>query len=146
MTQATLTDDTGPMSTLLAHVTVKEGMEEHWESIARTVVPATHENEQNVVRYEYWRGSAPRTYYVLLSFESFDGFMEHQVADYHHNAGFGDCFEDFKLEWVDPITGASPLKPSVTAGEERPDKDDVWNTYVRNHSETAPQWWSAMRG
>ena len=133
------------MATLLAHVTVKEGMEDHWEGIARTVFSATHEHETAVQRYEYWRGTDPRTYYVLLSFDSFDGFMEHQVADYHHNAGFGDCFEAFRLEWVDPIDGAAPLRASETTGEERPDKGELWNMYVRNHSEAQPEWWGAQR-
>lgn len=134
------------MATLLAHVTVKEGMEDHWEEIARTVFKATHENEPACRRYEYWRGSADRTYYVLLAFDDFDGFMTHQVADYHHNAGFGDCFEAFTLEWVDPIQDASELGPSVTSGEEHPDGGELWNMYVRNHSAPTPGWWATRRG
>lgn len=134
------------MATLLAHVKVKEGMEDYWEEIARTVFAATHANETAVRRYEYWRGSEDRMYYVFLAFDDFDGFMEHQVADYHHNAAFGDCFEDFKLEWLDPIQGASPLPSSSTSGQERPEKDEMWNTYVRNHSEEPPAWWATMRG
>jgi hypothetical protein len=134
------------MATLLAQVQVNEGMEAHWEEIAKTVFAATHEHETAVNRYEYWRGTEPGSYYVLLSFDDFDGFMEHQVADYHHNAGFGDCFAGFTLEWLDPIQGASPLGSSVTTGAENPDKDEVWNTYVRNHSEEMPSWWSTMRG
>lgn len=133
------------MATLLAHVTVKPGMEDHWEGIARTVFAATHENEPACRRYEYWRGTDPRTYYVLLAFDDFDGFMTHQVADYHHNANFGDCFEDFKLEWIDPIQGASELGPSDPAGVERDDASELWNTYVRNHRAELPAWWGAQR-
>ncbi len=133
------------MSTLLAHVKIKQGLEDHWEEIAKRVFAATHENEDGCVRYEYWRGSAPRTYYVLLSFQSFDDFMIHQVADYHHNTDFRDCFEDFKLEWVDPIESASPLKQSETSGKEKADESDLWNTYVRNHSNKVPEWWINQR-
>lgn len=133
------------MATLLAHVLVKEGMEDHWEGIAQTVFAATHEHETGVNRYEYWRGSDPRQYYVLLSFDSFDDFMVHQVADYHHNAGFGDCFEAFRLEWIDPVDGAAPIPRSVTAGEEQPDKGELWNMYVKNHSEPTPSWWERLR-
>lgn len=133
------------MATLLAQVTVKSGMEDHWEGIARAVFAATHQHETKVRRYEYWRGSAPRTYYVLLSFDDFDGFMEHQVADYHHNAGFGDCFEAFSLEWLDPIEGASPLGPSTTSADPDPDRDELWNGYVKNHSEPTPAWWGPRR-
>lgn len=133
------------MTTLLAHVTVKEGMEDHWEGIARSVFTATHENEPACRRYEYWRGEAPRTYYVLLSFDDFDGFMTHQVADYHHDANFGDCFEAFRLEWVDPIEGASELGPTVTEGTPDPDRGDRWNGYVARHSTPLPAWWATRR-
>ena len=133
------------MSTLLAHVTIKAGLEEHWESIAKRVFLSTHENEKGCNRYEYWRGSEDRTYYVLLSFESFDDFMTHQVADYHHNTDFRDCFESFKLEWVDPISGASPLQESITSGIIDDDKDDLWNQYVKNHSNETPNWWLKQR-
>ena len=133
------------MATLLAHVTVKEGMEDHWEGIARSAFAGTHENEPACRRYEYWRGSDERTYYVLLSFDDFDAFMEHQVADYHHNAGFGDCFESFRLEWVDPIEGASPLGPTTTEGVPRPDKGELWEGYRARHSSPAPAWWATRR-
>ena len=57
--------------------------------------------------------------------------MIHQVADYHHNTDFRDCFEDFTLEWVDPLENASPLTQSDTSGETSVDKGEVWNNYVR---------------
>lgn len=133
------------MSTLLAHVKIKQGLENHWESIAKRVFAATHENEDGCVRYEYWRGSSERSYYVLLSFNSFDDFMRHQVADYHHNADFRNCFEDFKLEWVDPIENASPLKQSETSGEVSAGKSDLWNQYVINHTANTPEWWVKQR-
>jgi quinol monooxygenase YgiN len=133
------------VSTLLAHVKIKHGLEDHWEGIAQRVFSATHDNEEGCVRYEYWRGSEPRTYYVLLSFQSFDDFMTHQVADYHHNTDFRDCFEDFNLEWVDPIENASPLIQSETSGETKEDRGEVWNNYVRNHSSEIPAWWLKQR-
>jgi hypothetical protein len=82
---------------------------------------------------------------VLLSFNSFDDFMRHQVADYHHNADFRNCFEDFKLEWVDPIENASPLKQSETSGEVSAGKSDLWNQYVINHTANTPEWWVKQR-
>lgn len=134
------------MATLLAQVTVKPGMEEHWETIARRVYHATHEAEPGCRRYEYWRATAPRTYFVLLSFDDFDAFMEHQVADYHHDAGFGDCFESFHIQWVDPVASASPLPPSTTTGSEQPTRGERWNRYVRNHRQDRPEWWDRLRG
>ena len=45
------------MATFLAHIKVHEGKEKRFEEIARDLFSATHENEDDVVRYEYWRGS-----------------------------------------------------------------------------------------
>ncbi len=133
------------MSTLLAKAKLKPEFEDFFEDIARKVFRSTHDNESAVVRYEYYRGTDERTYYVLLSFENFDGFMTHQVADYHHNVDFMDCFEEFRLEWLDPINGASPLVESETEGTVDPSHGDLWNNYVRNHSETTPKWWLSLR-
>ena len=137
--------DNKSVSTLLAHVKINHGLDDHREGIALCVFSATHDNEDGCVRYEYWRGSESRTYYVLLSFQSFDDFMTHQVADYHHNTDFRDCFEDFNLEWVDPIENASPLIQSETSGETKEDRGEVWNNYVRNHSSEIPAWWLKQR-
>ena len=133
------------MSTLLAKAKLKPEFEDFFEDIARAVFQATHQNESAVVRYEYFRGTDDRTYYVLLSFQDFDGFMEHQVADYHHNVDFMDCFEEFRLEWVDPVDGASPLVQSQTRGTTDNSRDDRWNQYVQNHSEATPDWWLSQR-
>lgn len=134
------------MTTLLAKAIVKPGMENQWEELARAVFPPTHEHEDGCKHYEYWRGSDPRTYYVLLAFDDFDAFMSHQVADHHHDQGFANYFDEFTLEFVDPIQGASTLGPSETGGQERPDATEVWNTYVRNHSKPTPEWWLPLRG
>ena len=133
------------MSTVLAKAKLKPEFEDFFADIARKVFRSTHANESAVVRYEYYRGTDERTYYVLLSFENFDGFMTHQVADYHHNVDFMDCFEEFRLEWLDPINGASPLVESETEGAVDPSNDDLWNNYVKNHSETTPKWWLSLR-
>ena len=133
------------MSTLLAKAKLKPEFEDFFENIARKVFRSTHDNEPAVVRYEYFRGTDERTYYVLLSFENFDGFMKHQVADYHHNVDFMDCFEEFRLEWLDPLNGASRLVESETEGAVDPSNDDLWNNYVKNHSETTPKWWLSLR-
>ena len=133
------------MSTLLAKAKLKPEFEDFFEDIARKVFRSTHDNESAVVRYEYYRGTDERTYYVLLSFENFDGFMTHQVADYHHNVDFMDCFEEFRLEWLDPINGASPLVESETEGTVDTSRAHLWNNYVKNHSETTPKWWLSLR-
>lgn len=136
------------MTTILAHVLVKDGKEADFEELGTMLYAETLAHEPRCRRYEYWRGNAPRTYYVLLSFDDFDGFMTHQVADYHDTAGaaLGECFEAFRLEYVDPIQGASPLAPGQTSSPAPEGASDLWKTYVENHSEPQPEWWSTRRG
>ena len=97
------------MATLLAHIKVREGAEAQWEAIMRSLVDQTLEHESEVLRYEYWKGEQPRSYYGLLSFTSKRAFFEHQDADYHRNQAYGDCIEAIRLEFVDPVQGAAPL-------------------------------------
>ena len=140
------TDDTGAMTTLLAKAIVKPGMESQWEELARAVFPPTHEHEDGCKHYEYWRGSDPRTYYVLLAFDDFDAFMSHQVADHHHDQGFATISRSSRWSSSTQFRVHRPLGPSETGGQERPDATDVWNTYVRNHSKPTPEWWLPLRG
>lgn len=74
------------MATILAHLTIKPGCEARFEQIATDLFDGTHANETKVLRYEYWRGEAPRTYYTLLSFDDHRAFIEHQVSDHHEDA------------------------------------------------------------
>ena len=74
------------VATILAHIRVKPGTANRFEDVARKLYAETHANESRVRRYEYWRGSEENTYYTLLSFDSFVGFMEHQTSDHHESA------------------------------------------------------------
>ena len=102
------------MATLLAHIRVQPGMEARFEEIAAEMHRASHARDRGLVRYEYWRGAEPGTYYALESFDDFLGFVEHQSSDHHEDAtpGFREVFADIRLEWVDPIQGSSPLVPT----------------------------------
>jgi quinol monooxygenase YgiN len=100
-----------PMATILAHLTVKPGEEQRFEAIARHLYTATHDTETGVRRYEYWRGAEPRSYYTLLAFDDFVTFIGHQTSPHHESASpdLGAVLESIRLEWVDPLEGASPL-------------------------------------
>ena len=63
------------MATFLAHIKVHEGKEKRFEIAGRELFLATHDKEDEVVRYEYWRGEKPQTYYVLASFKDYLGFL-----------------------------------------------------------------------
>lgn len=132
------------MATILAHIQVKPGSEKKFEEIARALYDGTHTHEKNVKRYEYWKGAAPGLYYTLLSFDDYHGFLEHQSSDHHETAaaGLGEVIQDLKLEWVNPLEGASPL--SQTAMQDLPENA---NDLVKRYFETMPaevqDWWAA---
>ena len=134
------------MATLLAHIQVKKGREAEFEAIAAELHRETHANEAPCLRYEYWRGADERTYYVLLSFDDYRGFLAHQSAD-HHEAEvgpIGDAVESLRLEWVDPIAGASPLEP--TDMQSAPDDaSDLAKQYSQSHPADVQAWWAHFR-
>ncbi len=103
------------MATILAHIHVHAGREHDFEELVREIFSATHANETSVRHYEYWRGQEPGLYYCLLAFEDHPAFIHHQASDHHEAASprFGDLIERMRLEWVDPVGGASPLRPSA---------------------------------
>jgi quinol monooxygenase YgiN len=134
------------MATILAHITIKEGREAEFESIARTLHQSSHATETHLRAYGYWRGAEPRTYYTLLSFDSYLGFLEHQTSDHHEAAspGLGACIETMRLEWVDPIEGASTFvrteSQEVPAGA-----SDLTVKYSQRFPAAVASWWAALR-
>lgn len=134
------------MATLLAHITIKVGEERRFEELARAMFERTHADEPAVRRYEFWRGAEPRTYYCLESFADANGFLVHQTSDHHEGYGpdLRDVIESMRLEWVDPIGGASPL---VSTNDQPlpPDASDLMKEIYPRFSKLAADWWSAMR-
>ena len=45
------------MSTILAHITIKKGMEAQFEAVESELWQLTHTKEENVRRYEFFRGA-----------------------------------------------------------------------------------------
>ena len=134
------------MAPLLAHITVRPGCEERFEAIARTLHERTHADESGVLRYEYWRGSEPATYYTLLSFDDHRAFIAHQTSDHHEAASprIGDVAERVRLEWVDPIAGASSLPPTEMQPV-RDDADELTRSYSDRFAAEVAEWWLALR-
>jgi quinol monooxygenase YgiN len=134
------------MATMLAHMTIHEGREAEFEGVLRRLYEATHRLESDVVRYEYWRGAAPRTYYTLLSYPDFLSFIVHQTSDHHEAASpnLRALFESFKIEWVDPIRGASPLVE--TEPQDAPaDADELTAKYAKAFRAEVAEWWAPLR-
>ena len=134
------------MATILAHIRVRPGTEPAFEDIARRLFRATHDHETGVRRYEYWRGSEPRTYYTLLSFDDFRTFIDHQTSDHHEAASpeIGRVVESLRLEWVDPVQGASDLPPTASQ-DVAADAGDLTRAYAERFAAQVADWWSALR-
>lgn len=134
------------MATILAHLRVRDGAEGAFEELARSLVRDTHDHETGVLRYEYWRGASPRTYYTLLSFQDFRTFIAHQTSGHHEAASprLGQMLESLRLEWVDPIEGACGL-PSTEAQAPAPDADELTVAYSDRFAAQVADWWLALR-
>lgn len=134
------------MATILAHLTIKAGSEARFEAIARELHDGTHGHETKVLRYEYWRGEKPRTYYTLLSFDDHRAFIEHQVSDHHETASpqLGEVCEAIRLEWVDPIQGSAPL-PSTDDQDAPADADELTAKYAERYAAQVADWWLSLR-
>jgi quinol monooxygenase YgiN len=134
------------MATFIAHIRIKPGHEQAFEEMARAMYAATHGTETHVLRYEYWRAQAERTYYVLEAFDDYRGFLEHQSSEHHETltAGFRDMIEDFRIEWIDPVQGASPL-PATTHQEPGSAASDLARAYAERMPAEAAPWWAPLR-
>lgn len=135
------------MATILAHLTARPGKEAEFEAIARELYRASHDGETGLRYYEYWRGEAERTYYALLAFDDHRAFIEHQTSDHHESASprLGPVLEAIKLEFVDPVAGASPLPP--TEHQDAPaGADELTARYTAQYAARVAAWWSALRG
>ena len=103
------------MATCLAHIRVKEGKAAEFEALARSLYDASTGHEPGLIRYEYWRGQEPGSYYCFESFSNgFQGFLAHETAEHHEAAAepIMALVADFSLEWLDPVIGAAPLGSS----------------------------------
>jgi quinol monooxygenase YgiN len=132
------------MATLMVRIKVRPGREQQFESMITDLVDHTLANETEVIRYEYWKGQEPLSYYAFLSFTGKTGFFTHQDADYHRNQPYDACIESMQMEWLDPVEGASPLprtrNPALPA--DTPVRLAEWEN--RSPIQTAA-WWESRK-
>ena len=134
------------MATILAHITVKPGCEKQFEQISCQLYQASHGSEPGLLRYEYWRGADPQTYYTLLSFSDFRAFIAHQTSEHHEIASpqLGSVLAGLRLEWIDPIVGGSELPP--TAAQDLSDSvDELTRVYAKRFAAQIAPWWDEVR-
>lgn len=135
------------VATILAHISVVEGKETAFESIARGLFDASHANDDGLLRYEYWRGEEPGSYYALLSFRDFAAFIAHQTSDHHESASseLAAVVRAIRLEWVDPVNGASNL-PATQPQSLDGDLGELTRVYARRFAVREAKWWEGVRG
>ena len=134
------------MATIIAHIRVKPGREAAFENTARAMFAASHGNETALRRYEYWRSQDESKYYCLLAFDDFLGFMAHQSSPHHEAAAapLMDSISDLRLEWVDPVPGASPL-PATHPQSVPADADALVRKYAEMIPVVVADWWAPLR-
>ncbi|CAA0125296.1 Uncharacterised protein [Halioglobus japonicus] len=132
------------MATLLCHIEINPGKEEEFEAVMKEMYRRTHAEEPNCVRYEYFRGARPNLYYSLLSFVDRLSFLQHQVSDYHEGFDFASMIKHIEMEWVDPVCGASPLRPTES-GELPQDLSEVIKAAAKIYQIDVQDWWQKHR-
>ena len=134
------------MSSLLAKIQIHPGKEQEFEDVMAYMYRQTHETEEGVLRYEYWRGREPGFYYCLLSFRDALTFWRHQASDHHEGEmeRFAACIAALDLETIDPVRGASPL-PATIAGEDVPTESEFVQEMAKLYPIALAKWWKPLR-
>lgn len=135
------------MATILAHIRVKTGSEQAFERTVRELFERSHGTEPTLRRYEYWRAQEPGQYYCLLAFDDYCAFLNHQSSPHHESTTpeLMGQIASLRLEWLDPVQGASPLPP--TASQALPhDAAELVRRYAGMFPVDMAAWWKALRG
>lgn len=134
------------MSTLLAKIHIHPGKESTFEDVMAYMYEQTHDTEEGVLRYEYWRGREPGFYYCLLSFTDALAFWRHQASDHHEGEmqRFTECIADLDLEVIDPVRQASPLPQTEVGGDVSAEPQAV-QAAAGVYAIDVQDWWRALR-
>jgi quinol monooxygenase YgiN len=128
------------MTSILAHIEIKPGKEEKFETIMKDMVARTFAEEDGVLRYEYFKGQKPNFYYCLLVFADKWAFYRHQNSDHHEGHDFGDVLKSINLEYLDPVSDANPLPhtedPALTE-----DMDEGLVRAQKSYPTQMAEWW-----
>jgi quinol monooxygenase YgiN len=134
------------MSSLLAKIQIHPGKEAEFEDVMAYMYRQTHDTEEGVLRYEYWRGREPGFYYCLLSFRDAVTFWRHQASDHHEGEmqRFVECIAELDLETVDPVRQASPL-PTTDEGVVSPQEPEAVRKQAELYPISVAPWWQPLR-
>jgi hypothetical protein len=70
--------------------------------------------------------------------------VEHQASDYHEGFDFASMIKSLDMEWVDPVTGASPLIPTES-GEVPDTAREAIAVAAENYPIKVQSWWQNHR-
>ena len=132
------------MTTIIAHITIKEGSEAQFDSIMEDVVARSRAEASGVLRYEYFKGQATNFYYCLRCFSDKWAFYDHQSSDHHEGHDFGAVVDHIHLEDVDPVSNANPLPKTVDAPLES-HHDERLRRAAALYPLTIAGWWAGRR-
>ncbi len=134
------------MATFLAKIKIKEGKEADFEEVCRQLHAETMK-EEGCRQYNYWRTQEDRTYLCLLAFDSYRDFILHQTSDYHEQLIVprgAEFFEDFSIEWLDPVQGAGDGPPTAHQAVS-PDANELEKRYTETMPAIVAEWWQRLR-
>lgn len=109
----------------------------------RDMVHHTFGTEEGVIRYEYWKGQEPLSYYCLLSFKDKWAFYHHQMSDHHEGHDFADVLAGIKLEYIDPVEGAGGGLPHTADPALPDDASENMKVAQERFPLSIPAWWGA---
>jgi len=132
------------MATFLCTVKIVKGKEQEFEALARHLFACTRKLEPGCSAYGFYRAKAERTYYSLAAFEDYGAFLNHQNSEYHEAPDWLALLEDVRLEWIDPIAGASEFNPTNPV-ELSPDASEGERKYAQEFPIIVEDWWRVMR-
>lgn len=130
------------MATMLAHMTVRPGKQEEWEAVMRALTLETFRREAGVIRYEFWKGEAERSYYGLLAFKDKFAYYEHQMSAAFQQVDLEDLLEELRVEHVGPVEGAGGGLPPTNDPPLPEDAGEALRDVQARYPLRIPEWWS----
>lgn len=131
------------MLTLMSVQTVAPGREDDYHAIQRHLWECTWREEPETIRYEHFRGQKPGQFISILTFRDLETFLDHQIADYHHDVNWEGLFIEHEMQWLDPLPGANELGQTVI--DPLPaDTSDERRSYAAMLPAERPKWWGAV--
>jgi quinol monooxygenase YgiN len=118
-----------------------------FEEILQDMVAQTKSREPDCLRYEYFRGAEPNTYYCMLAFTSKIAFYHHQNSSYHDGylEEFGACFAELRLEYIDPVAAGGSAFDPTTSPALPADADGPLREAQSRYPIAVQGWWMKLR-